>query len=201
MILCHVSNIVFIPIIFNIRPNLNNYNIDRSYSSSSSSKRWLARRDRDKFIKKALSENYRARSVFKLIDMDKKYKLVKPNSVIIDCGASPGDFTTFETQNKIIKMLGDRKVDVVLSDMSPNSSGQHFIDHVRSMELCESTLIFAEQVLKSDGTLLCKFLMGGDEKEFREKLKSKFKKVIHERPLASRKESTELYYVCLKYIH
>ncbi|CAJ0760393.1 11449_t:CDS:2 [Entrophospora sp. SA101] len=149
--------------------------------------------------------------------MDKKYKLVKPNSVIIDCGASPvdllpiemipnvkiiqGDFTTFETQNKIIKMLGDRKVDVVLSDMSPNSSGQHFIDHVRSMELCESTLIFAEQVLKSDGTLLCKFLMGGDEKEFREKLKSKFKKVIHERPLASRKESTELYYVCLKYIH
>ncbi|GBB88442.1 hypothetical protein RclHR1_00150038 [Rhizophagus clarus] len=221
------------------------------YSSSPSSKRWTARQDRDQFVKKAQSQNYRARSAFKLLELDRKYNFIKPGSVFIDCGAAPGgwsqvisrkvlpefdittegikdfetklngnliiavdslpiepipgvnviqgDFTDISTQQKVKELLKEREVDVILSDMAPNFSGQHFIDHVKSMELCESSLNFAERVLKSGGTFLCKFLMGESDLEFRNNLKTKFDSVRHEKPQAVRKKSSEGYFMCLGY--
>ncbi|RIA98465.1 23S rRNA Um-2552 2'-O-methyltransferase [Glomus cerebriforme] len=215
------------------------------YSSSPSSKRWLARQDRDQFVKKAQSQNYRARSAFKLLELDQKYNFIKPGSVFIDCGAAPGgwsqvisrklldipteetntnlnsnliiavdllpiepipgvnvlqgDFTNISTQQKIKELLKGRDADVVVSDMAPNFSGQHFIDHVKSMELCESSLNFAEQVLRSGGTFLCKFLMGESDYEFRNNLKTKFDRVRHEKPQAVHRKSTEGYFMCLGY--
>ncbi|CAG8784640.1 6407_t:CDS:2, partial [Acaulospora morrowiae] len=105
-----------------------------------------------------------------------------------------GDFTEMETQIKIKDLLKEREVDVVLSDMAPNFSGIHFVDHLRSMELCESSFSFAEQVLKPGGAYLCKFIMGGSEVDFRNLLKNKFEKVRYEKPQASHKQSTEGYY-------
>ncbi|PKC14852.1 cell division protein FtsJ [Rhizophagus irregularis] len=205
------------------------------YSSSPSSKRWIARQDRDQFVKKALSQNYRARSAFKLLELDQKYNFIKPGSVFIDCGAAPGgwsqvvsrktklngnliiavdlltiepipgvnviqgDFTHISTQQKVKELLKEREADVILSDMAPNFSGQRFIDHVKSMELCEFSLNFAERVLKSGGTFLCKFLMGESDHEFRNNLKTKFDIVRHEKPQAVRKKSTEGYFMCLGY--
>ncbi|CAG8803070.1 17280_t:CDS:2, partial [Gigaspora rosea] len=161
-----------------------------------------------------------ARSAYKLQELDNKYNFIIPNSVIIDCGASPGswcqyisrkifpskrvdedvdnnliiavdllpidpmpgvkiiqgDFTELVTQQKIKDLLNERHVDVVLNDMAPNFTGTHFVDHVKSM-----------------------FLMGESESDFRNKLKSKFKKVHYEKPHSSRDKSTEGYYVCLEF--
>jgi 23S rRNA (uridine2552-2'-O)-methyltransferase len=44
-----------------------------------------------------------------------------------------GDFTDMSTRQKVKELLKEREADVILSDMAPNFSGQHFVDHVRSM--------------------------------------------------------------------
>ncbi|KAJ1673436.1 2' O-ribose methyltransferase [Spiromyces aspiralis] len=62
------------------------------YKSSSSSKRWTAAQASDPFVKAAKADSYRARSSYKLIELDKKYDLIRPKDegVIVDCGSAPG---------------------------------------------------------------------------------------------------------------
>ncbi|XP_015786274.1 rRNA methyltransferase 2, mitochondrial [Tetranychus urticae] len=62
-------------------------------AKSGSSFEWLKRQLNDPYVKKARYENYRARSAFKLIEIDDKYKILKPGGTMIDCGASPGAWT------------------------------------------------------------------------------------------------------------
>ncbi|TAH33061.1 MAG: RlmE family RNA methyltransferase [Alphaproteobacteria bacterium] len=86
-------------------------------------------------------------------------------------------------------------VDVVLSDMAPNSTGDASTDHLRVIALAEIALDVAVQVLKPDGWFVCKFWQGGAEGELRQKLQKHFKKAIFAKPEASRKESAEMYLV------
>ncbi|RWS11753.1 rRNA methyltransferase 2-like protein [Dinothrombium tinctorium] len=60
---------------------------------STSSQQWLIRQLNDPYVKKARYRNYRARSAFKLIEIDEKYRLLRPGMVVLDCGAAPGAFT------------------------------------------------------------------------------------------------------------
>ncbi len=53
---------------------------------------------RDHYFKKAKEENYAARSIFKLEEIDKKYKLFKPNQMVLDLGASPGSWSQYASQ-------------------------------------------------------------------------------------------------------
>ncbi|ORE17687.1 FtsJ-domain-containing protein [Rhizopus microsporus] len=164
--------------------------------------------------------------------IQEKYRIIRPNDVVIDCGAAPGGWTQVaaekvsnqglvigidllpmdpipnahiiqgnflkaSTQKAIQKVLDNRKVNLVCSDMAPSFSGNHLADHARSMELCESALAFAQSVLKPGGSFVAKFLMGGTEHEFRKKLQTLFTKVKIEKPDASRKQSTESFYVAL----
>lgn len=62
-------------------------------SSSSSSRRWIERQLRDPFVKAAAQDGYRARSAYKLIEMDRRFGLIAPGSVVVDCGAAPGAWT------------------------------------------------------------------------------------------------------------
>lgn len=48
---------------------------------------------RDEFVKKARYHNYRARSAFKLIQMDDRYRLLQPGMIVVECGAAPGSWT------------------------------------------------------------------------------------------------------------
>lgn len=59
----------------------------------SSSREWLVRHINDPYVKKSRYKNYRARSAFKLIEIDDKYRIIKPGMRIIDCGAAPGAWT------------------------------------------------------------------------------------------------------------
>ncbi|XP_055903322.1 rRNA methyltransferase 2, mitochondrial [Eupeodes corollae] len=60
---------------------------------SKSSQEWLMRQLTDPYVEKAKMLNYRCRSAFKLIEIDDKYKILKPGDVVIDCGASPGSWS------------------------------------------------------------------------------------------------------------
>lgn len=60
--------------------------------SKTSSNIWLDRQQKDPYVKRAIRENYRARSAFKLIEIDQKYKFIKPGNIVIDCGSAPGSW-------------------------------------------------------------------------------------------------------------
>lgn len=65
---------------------------------SAADKRWLIRQLSDPFVKAAHEQNYRCRSAFKLIEMDDKYRLLKPGFTVIDCGAAPGAWSQVAVQ-------------------------------------------------------------------------------------------------------
>lgn len=92
----------------------------------------------------------------------------------------------------------ERLVDVVLSDMLMNTSGNTFRDHTGSMDLCNAALQFASDTLKSGGHFVCKFYQGSEDKVLEKRLKSLFGKVFREKPESSRKESKEAYFVALR---
>jgi len=55
--------------------------------------KWLTRQLNDPFVKMARYKNYRARSAFKLVEIDDKYKILSPGMIVVDCGAAPGAWT------------------------------------------------------------------------------------------------------------
>ncbi|KAL6710530.1 2' O-ribose methyltransferase [Coniothyrium glycines] len=91
-----------------------------------------------------------------------------------------------------------RAVDVVLSDMMMNTSGNAFRDHAGSMDLCLAALNFSFDTLKIGGHFLCKYYQGSEERAFETKLKRLFAKVQREKPDSSRSESKEAYFVGLR---
>ncbi|XP_078692800.1 rRNA methyltransferase 2, mitochondrial-like [Branchiostoma floridae x Branchiostoma belcheri] len=58
-----------------------------------SSQRWIVRQLNDPYVQKAAVDNYRCRSAYKLIEMDDKFRFLKPGLVVVDCGACPGSWT------------------------------------------------------------------------------------------------------------
>ncbi|KOC62341.1 Putative ribosomal RNA methyltransferase CG11447 [Habropoda laboriosa] len=101
------------------------------------------------------------------------------------------DFTTVETQSKLLKLLKGNKVNVVLSDMAPNASGVKDIDHENIIQLIYSAFKFALQVSQVDGTFLCKVWDGGKCQQLEKDLSRFYKTVKNVRPQATRDESTE----------
>ena len=55
-----------------------------------SSKAWLKRHVSDNYVKQAVKEDLRSRSAFKLIEIQNKYKFIKPKDFVVDLGAAPG---------------------------------------------------------------------------------------------------------------
>ena len=108
----------------------------------------------------------------------------------------PGDFTEPAIQARLIEMLGG-KVDLVLSDMAPNTTGHTATDHLRIMALAEAALEFAVEVLAEGGAFVAKVFQGGAERQILDRLKRRFAIVRHAKPPASRKESSELYVVAM----
>jgi 23S rRNA (uridine2552-2'-O)-methyltransferase len=105
-----------------------------------------------------------------------------------------GDFTEPAIQAQLIQMLGG-KVDLVLSDMAPNTTGHTATDHLRIMALAGAALEFAVEVLAEGGAFVAKVFQGGAERQILDRLKRRFAAVRHAKPPASRKESSELYVV------
>ena len=104
-----------------------------------------------------------------------------------------GDFTAPETLEAFRNLVGPKPVDLVLSDMAPNMSGNRTIDQPRSLALLDDALEFAREVLRPGGDLLFKAFQGEGIDELTRELKRDFKVVKTLKPKASRPESREIY--------
>ena len=107
-----------------------------------------------------------------------------------------GDIRDEETVSKLMDLL-QGGADVVLSDMSPNISGNYPYDHARSVDLCEHALEFASKVLKDGGHLVVKMFYGDMSKVFVAATRRRFNEVHVTHPEASRSTSSEVYVVAL----
>ena len=196
---------------------------------SKKSRSWVIKQHRDQFYKKSKILGYRARSAFKLIELNKKFKFIKNNSNLLDIGSSPGgwsqvakeiiktgkivsidlkhmdkisdviflkyDFAKLETKEKILEIFKS-KIDVIISDMAADTTGNKNLDCIRTNLLCLEVVDFATNTLKKNGTLITKVFMGEDFLEVKKFVKEKFKKVEFFKPESSRNESRETYIHC-----
>ena len=104
-----------------------------------------------------------------------------------------GDFTPPETLQALRNLVGSKPIDLVMSDMAPNISGNRTIDQPRSLALLDEALLFARDVLRPGGDLLLKGFQGEGIDAFKRELKRHFKIVKTLKPRASRPESREIY--------
>ena len=107
-----------------------------------------------------------------------------------------GNIQDEEIINSILK-LSNSSVDVVLSDLSPNVSGNWDLDHARQIDLTRTALKLSNKILKKDGKVVLKVFQGDMLNELIDELKKEFKKVIRTKPNASRQTSSEIYLICI----
>jgi 23S rRNA (uridine2552-2'-O)-methyltransferase len=196
--------------------------------------RWYKEKKREHYYKAAKKTGYRARSAFKLKQINKKFNILKKGDFVVDLGAAPGgwsqvakeiigekgklvgvdllkikpikdvvflkgDMTEDSTIEKIKEIFAKEKVDAVISDMSPDISGNYSVDQARSIYLCRQAFKTVEHLLKPDGNFICKVFEGEDLKEFIDEINSNFKMIKLFHPKASRKSSSEVYIITKSY--
>jgi len=105
-----------------------------------------------------------------------------------------GDMTEEETKEKVREAAGN-EVDVVLSDMAPNMTGEYQLDHARSVHLARQAFETALDVLDTGGDFAVKVFEGKDLDRLREDIEAEFQYVRTTTPEASRDESSEVYLV------
>ena len=185
----------------------------------------------DPFTKKARQENYQARSVYKLSEIDKRERIFSGVKTVLDLGASPGSWTQYcleklPPQGKLIAVdlapirvsdprltffqqpiedlnlldiLGEEKIDLVLSDMAPKTSGIHDRDVALSFELASIALESAKRHLKTGGSFVVKLFMGESFEEFQRLVRQSFTTVKLLRPESTRKHSREIFFIAKGY--
>ena len=196
------------------------------------SKNWVIKQKRDIYVKQSKIEGYRSRAVYKLQEINEKFKILKNGISIVDLGAAPGSWSQFVARNfknnKIVsidlkkietientyQIIGDftdelqkkkiadyftKKIDVVLSDMAVNTTGNKNVDSLVTGELSIEALNFSINTLKKQGIFVSKIFMGSSFNEIVEIAKKKFKEVHIFKPPASRKDSKENFIIC-KYL-
>ncbi len=195
------------------------------------SKEWINRQHRDIYVKKSKQEGYRSRAVYKLQEINEKFKILKNGFSVIDLGAAPGgwsqfviekyknckllsidlkkiepignsyqivgDFNDQSTKEKIINYF-NKKVDLVMSDMAVNTTGNKNLDSLVTGELCLEALRFSKDQLKQDGSFVSKIFMGSTFNELVGEAKLTFKEINIFKPPSSRKESKESFIICRK---
>ena len=100
--------------------------------------------------------------------------------------------------DEILDYFG-RKVNTVICDLSPQVSGNWSIDHAKQISLNYDCTKIMDKVLQPKGNAVFKVFDGEYSMEFRDFIKKKFARVNLTKPPASRKQSSELYFVCLGY--
>ena len=194
------------------------------------SNRWLKRQSKDVYVKKAKKIGFLSRAAYKLIEIDKKYKLILKSSDILELGASPGSWSqviinindqakveAFDTINMKFKhknikfnkidflefdfQLLNKKYDLILSDLSPNTTGHKQTDHLQISSLLEYLISILDMVLKKDSNAVFKIFKGTEEKYIFSYLKKKFKYVEYFKPKSSRKDSSEIYMIGKRFLY
>lgn len=192
--------------------------------------RWYSEKKKEHFYKEAKRVGYRARSSFKLLQIQKKFNIIKKGDTVVDLGAAPGgwsqvakeivgengtvigidispitpllgviflqgDMTKESSLDELENALCGKKADVVISDMSPDISGNYSVDHARSIYLSNQAHKTAEALLKLNGNFVCKVFSGEDLDDFVRLINKKFQVVKRYSPPATRKASSEIYVI------
>jgi 23S rRNA (uridine2552-2'-O)-methyltransferase len=187
-----------------------------------SSARWLMRQRRDPYVLKAKAEGLRARSFFKIQEIQEKYSFIRHGQSVLDLGAAPGGWTEYlvklDLQLRVVAVdilemsaIGGAKIiqgdifdeavqssfgdsfDVILSDLAPSTTGHKTTDQLRSLALCEEVLLMSEKCLKPEGSLVMKIFQGQGTPALYQQMKKQFQKVMYVKPSASRSASCEIY--------
>ena len=195
------------------------------------SKNWLNQQRRDIYVRKSKIEGYRSRAIYKLKEIDEKFKIIFNGINIVDLGSAPGswsqylseksknskilsidlkevlkihnvnhltgDFMEEKNQATMINFFRD-KIDLVVSDMAINTSGNKNLDAILTGELTMNAMDFSIKNLKKNGCFLSKIFMGSTFNEIFEKGKKNFKEVKIFKPPSSRKGSKENFIICKK---
>jgi len=120
---------------------------------------------------------------------------IKPMDKIDKIDFLEGDFVQPDIYKKIMTYFNN-SIDVVMSDMACNTTGNKELDSFKTGELCLNAMDLAKKILVEDGIFLSKVFMGSIFKEINQKAKESFKKVVNYKPAASKKESKEIYIFC-----
>lgn len=123
------------------------------------------------------------------VDLNPIEPLGLPNVETIE-----GDILDDETQTKIKRALNG-KIDVVISDIAQNVSGNWDLDQYRQIELAEMSLNIASRLLKKNGWFIVKVFQGSEYESYMKRVRTLFRKVKVVKPKASRKASAEIYVV------
>ncbi len=193
------------------------------------SKNWINKQKRDIYVRQSKLEGYRSRAVYKLQEIQTKFKVINNGMSIVDLGAAPGswsefisrkfkniklvaidlkeldkienvihikgNFTDEITQKKIEKNF-DEKIDLVVSDMAVNTTGNKNVDSLVTGELSIEAMNFSLNILKKNGIFVSKIFMGSSFNEIVDSAKKNFKEFHVYKPPSSRKESKENFIIC-----
>ena len=183
------------------------------------------RRGRDGFQRRARREGYRARSAYKLQEIQRRSKLFRKGDTVLDLGAAPGgwsqvalemvgpdgrvigvDLAHMAPLEGVELLRGDLRdtslqqrlanlvrATIVISDMSPDLSGNYSVDQARSIELAELALAIASE--HRARSFAVKVFEGEDFQQYRAAVQAEFGSVRTLSPEASRKASSEVYLI------
>ena len=193
------------------------------------SKNWINKQRRDIYVRQSKLEGYRSRAIYKLKEIDEKFKILNQKKSVVDLGAAPGswsqylskkikkgkiisiDLLQFEPIKNTHQIIGDfteekyktkiknyfnNKIDVVVSDMAVNTTGNKNLDAIVTGELCIEAMNFSINTLSSKGIFISKIFMGSSFSEVVAAAKKLFKEVRVYKPLSSRKDSKENFIIC-----
>ena len=101
-----------------------------------------------------------------------------------------------QTTKDFILNYFKENLDVIVSDMAANTTGNKSLDSIRTNQLCAEIISFSTRLLKPSGALISKLFMGEDFIQVKSLAKSIFKEVNFFKPESSRNESKETYLHC-----
>ena len=194
------------------------------------SKQWLNRQKKDPFVIKAQQKGLLSRAAFKLIEIENKFKLINNSKNILELGASPGSWSqviinlnskAIITAIDIIEMkfnhsnikfykndflnidfqVFNKKYDLILSDIAPNTTGHKSTDHLRICSYIFDIIDILDLIANRNSSFVTKIWKGKEEDLIIKKLKNRYNQVSYFKPKSSRKDSSEIFIVAQNFIN
>ena len=194
------------------------------------SKQWLNRQKKDPFVIKAQQKGLLSRAAFKLIEIENKFKLINNSKNILELGASPGSWSqviinlnskAIITAIDIIEMkfnhtnikfyknnflnidfkAFNKKYDLILSDIAPNTTGHKSTDHLRICSYIFDIIDILNLIANRNSSFVTKIWKGKEEDLIIRKLKNQYNQVSYFKPKSSRKDSSEIFIVAQNFIN
>ncbi|HLC22348.1 MAG TPA: RlmE family RNA methyltransferase [Candidatus Nanoarchaeia archaeon] len=177
---------------------------------------------KDFYYRRAKEEGFRARSAYKLLEIQKKYGIIPPDSDVLDIGCAPGswaqvartlthgrvvgvDLVPMDRISGVLFIQGDVRdtevqkqlgtFNVILSDTAPKTSGTKVQDQFLSLELSQQSFMIAKKHLRKNGALVVKTFQSQETEELIKEIKQEFDFVKRYTPQATRHGSKEIYII------